>query len=257
MVNRESFSIESDGILISMALFIPECTDLLPGLILCHGMPAGSQISQVPASDDDPGYPDIAEECARAGFATLIFNFRGTGKSGGDYQPLGWARDLEAMLTFMHGVPQVDTSRIILLGSSMGAAVAIYVAAHHLDVAGLVTYASPASMTPRANPTEALEQLRHLGVIRNPEFPSSVEAWNQESLELSPIRWIEFIAPRPLLLLHGELDNLIPPDNAHLLFEQAGNPKEILILPNAGHRFRHETAALEQALRWMQKWFVY
>ena len=257
MVSYEEFSLESDGVLLSTALFTPEGSGSHPGLILCHGMPARPRSAEgaIP-SDQDPSYPALAQQCAEAGFATLIFNFRGAGASGGNYHPLGWVHDLNVVFDWMSAVPQVDAARIALLGSSMGAAIAIYVTAHREEVAGLVTYAGPAVMGPRLDPAEAVQRLRELGVIRDPDFPPSLEAWARESEELNPVEWIGRIAPRPLLVLHGEADDLVPPHNAHALFEQAGEPKELRLLSGAGHRFRGEPAAITTALAWLKERFL-
>lgn len=258
VVFREEFRLESDGILLAAALFVPEDASLHPGLILCHGMPAGPRLSgeQVGSGEEDPGYPELAERCARAGFVTLIFNFRGTGQSGGNYHPLGWARDLEAVLDWMGQLPQVDAKRIALLGSSMGAAVAMYVAAHRPEVAAVVSYAGPAAMGPRPNPADAVERLRESGLIRDTDFPPDLDAWSRESVEISPVEWIGKISPRPLLLLHGDADDLVPVENAFTLYQQAGEPKELRLLPGAGHRFRSEPAALETALEWLLRSLV-
>jgi len=255
VVFREDFRLESDGVLLAAALFVPEDAGLHPGLILCHGMPAGPRASGEGGrgSSEDLGYPELAEWCASEGFVTLIFNFRGTGESGGNYHPLGWARDLEAVLDWMSQLPQVDAERIALLGSSMGAAVAIYVAAHRPEVAAVVSYAGPAAMGPRPNPADAVERLREQGLIKDPDFPPDLEAWRQESVELSPVRWVGQISPRPLLLLHGDADDLVPVENAYTLYQKAGEPKELRLLPGAGHRFRGEPAALEIALEWLRR----
>ena len=254
MVTREEFRLESEGILLAAALVTPPGRGPHPGLILCHGMPAGrGSRSDAEGAGDDPGYPDLAEWCALEGFATLIFNFRGAGQSGGNYHPLGWARDLETVFDWMAQEPRVDGGRIALLGSSMGAAVAIYVTAHRPEVAALVTYAAPAGMGPRANPAEAVARLRAQGLIRDPDFPPSLEAWSQESAELSPLRWIERVSPRPLLLIHGEADDLVPVDNSLTLYQRAGEPKELRLLPGATHRFRGEPEALQVALEWLRE----
>ena len=255
MVLRENFWLESDGIPLASAIFTPDGPGPHLGLVICHGMPAGPRPApgaSAPA-DEDPGYPALAERCARQGFATLIFNFRGSGESGGNFHSLGWARDLEAALSWMRGVPDVDGARIALLGSSLGAAVAIYVAAHRPEVAGLAAYASPATMGMRPQPAEAVARLRELGDIRDHHFPPSLEAWSQEHTELSPREWIGQIAPRPLLLLHGEADDVVSPQNSRALFERAGEPKDLRLLPGAGHRSRHEERAITEALEWLKE----
>ena len=70
-----------EGISIVGELYIPEQGDrkAFPALCLCHGIPSGR-----PPEPGDKGYPGLAEKFCTAGFATLIFNFRGTGLSGGN-----------------------------------------------------------------------------------------------------------------------------------------------------------------------------
>ncbi|MBF8267011.1 MAG: prolyl oligopeptidase family protein [Dehalococcoidia bacterium] len=221
---------------------------------MCHGMPAGPRQTPGAAAPAgrDPDYPALAEMCAWEGFATLIFNFRGTGESGGNFHPLGWAQDLDAVVSWLLERPEVDGSRIALLGSSMGAAVAIYVAAHRKEVAALVAFASPAVTGPRPRPAEAVERLRALGVIRDPDFPPSLETWAEESQRLSPVEWVGKVASRPLLLLHGDADDVVSPESVYTLFERAGDPKELRLLPGVGHRFRHEGAVISAALEWLK-----
>jgi fermentation-respiration switch protein FrsA (DUF1100 family) len=43
------------------------------------------------------------------------------------------------------------------------------------------------------------------------------------------------LAPRPLLLVHGLADRLVPPDEARELFERAGSPRRLELLPGLGH----------------------
>ena len=168
---------------------------------------------------------------------------------------LCWAHDLEAALTWIQANPQVDEKKTMLLGSSMGAAVAIYVAAHRKEVAGLVSFASPAMMSRRDDPAQAIERLRELGVIRDEDFPSSLDAWNGEYETLNPMQWIAEISPRPLLILQGDADDVVPHLNASLLFEKAGEPKQLQLLPGVGHRFRQEEAAISASLEWLKRTF--
>ena len=253
-MNRvKRFRLDSEGIPLACALFTPGDAGPFPGLVICHGMPAGSpSILNAQPGHDGLDYPALADLCASQGFATAIFNFRGTGESAGNFHPLGWAHDLGTMLSWMQQNPLVDGDRIAVLGSSLGAAISIYVTAHRPEVAGLVTFASPAVLEPRAQPAKAVDTLRKLGVIRDPDFPSSLEAWNSEYAELNPLDWISRVAPRPLLILQGEADDVVPPQNAGNLFDMAGEPKEIKLLPGVGHRFRNEPVAVSTALEWLK-----
>ena len=53
--------------------------------------------------------------------------------------------------------------------------------------------------------------------------------------QVSPLDEIEAISPRAVLIVHGELDELIPVENAHRLYAAAGEPKELYVIANAGH----------------------
>jgi fermentation-respiration switch protein FrsA (DUF1100 family) len=52
---------------------------------------------------------------------------------------------------------------------------------------------------------------------------------------VEPIRSIRSISPRPLLLVHGDRDLTIPAEHSRRLFEAAGEPKELWIIPEVGH----------------------
>ena len=233
LVSRQDLRLDGDGVPLSATLFVPAGDGPHPGLVVCHGMPAGPRPEPDAPSPQDDGldYPGLAEWCALEGFATLIFNFRGTGDSGGNFHPMGWAHDLDALISWMLSRPEVDPARLTLLGSSMGAAVAVYAAAHRTEVAGLVSFAGPAETRTRSRPAEDVERMRAMGIIRDPEFPLSLEEWANEGVELSPARWVSMVAPRPLLILHGDADDVVPPDNAHLLYERAGEGRSCECCP--------------------------
>ena len=260
MVTRQDFRLDSSGISLAATLFVPPGPGPHPALAICHGMPAGPRTDPGASDTDTEGegleYPGLAEWCAWEGFATLIFNFRGTGESGGNFHALGWAQDLDSVVSWVIERPEVDPARVILLGSSMGATIAIYVTANRPEVAGLVSFAGPVVSRPRAEPAEAVERMRAMGIIRDPDFPPSLEEWANEGVVLSPIEWIGKVAPRPLLLLHGDADDVVSPDSVYTLFERAGEGKEMQMLPGVGHRFRSEATAIGVALEWLKGKFI-
>ncbi len=254
LVSGQDYRLDGAGVPLAATLFIPQGDGPHPGLVICHGMPAGPrpEPGAPPPLDDGLSYLGVAEWCALEGFATLIFNFRGTGESGGNFHPMGWAHDLDAVISWMLARPEVDAGRLVLLGSSMGAAVATYSAAHRPEVAGLVSFAGPAETRTRQRPAEDVERMREMGIIRDPGFPPSLEDWANEGLELSPSRWVSMIAPRPLLILHGDADDVVSPESAHVLYERAGEGKELRMLPGVGHRFRSEPTAMAAAIEWLR-----
>ncbi len=80
-----------------------------------------------------------------------------------------------------------------------------------------------------------------------------MDEWLNGFREAAPIRWIDRIAPRPLLILHGADDDLVDVEQARRLFEKARPPKEIAIVAGAGHKLRLSQKAMSLALEWLLK----
>jgi fermentation-respiration switch protein FrsA (DUF1100 family) len=51
----------------------------------------------------------------------------------------------------------------------------------------------------------------------------------------APIEAVAAVSPRPLLLIHGEADSTVAPHHSQRLLEQATGPKELWLVPEAGH----------------------
>jgi len=247
-MKRQDSTLYVDGLALPSSIFYPNISPS-PALCLCHGIPAGTY------NPTDEGYSVLAQRFADAGFATMIFNFRGAGEAEGNLDMTGWTRDLRAAIDHLFSSDIIDKSRLYLAGSSAGAAISIFATAHDARIAALVTFACPADFRFLANEQQArssIDHFRSIGLIKDPGFPPSVEAWLQGFSEVSPIRWVDKISPRPILLLHGEEDDIVPLEHAHRLVEHAGEPKQLLVLQGAGHRLRVEEAAITTALEWLR-----
>ncbi len=247
-MRRRDVSFEVEGIKLVGQVYIPE-EQPMPAVCLCHGVPRGGI-----SDPQDRGYPALAERLCKAGLATLIFNFRGTGDSGGNFDLLGWVRDLEVALDFLCSMREVD-GRISVMGFSGGAAVSVYVAAKDPRVSSVIACACPTSFRFAADAERAksaIQHFRNIGIIRDENFPPSLEAWVDGFQQVSPQNWIDKISPRPLLLIHGTKDEVVEPSSAWALYERAGEPKDILIIEGAGHRLRLEERAIDGALNWLK-----
>ncbi len=221
----------------------------LPALCLCHGIPA-----TVPVQGDQ-GYPLLAKSFCELGIITMIFNFRGAGLSEGNFDMLGWTRDLLGALDCLSAVREVDASRLFLMGFSGGAAAAVYVTAADPRVKALVSCASPTRFTmveSEEGLSAFLKQAREIGTIKDTAFPTSEKAWVANFRKVSPIRWITHITPRPLLIIHGDNDDVVSVSHARQLYRRAGEPKELAIIPGAGHRLRLDARAMEKARAWIR-----
>ena len=57
------------------------------------------------------------------------------------------------------------------------------------------------------------------------------------------------LSPRPLLLIHGALDTHTPPSQSEELYAAAHEPKQLWIVPGAGHAGCYDTATREYERR--------
>jgi len=250
MLNK-TVTLEVDGLQIVGQLFLPgEGGGLFPTVCVCHGIPSGN-----PPDPDDGGYPLLAEKLCGEGFAVFIFNFRGTGASGGNLDMPGWTRDLGAAIDYLGTLPEVDRSHLMLLGFSGGAAVSVYVAAQDRRVSSVVACACPAEFTFSSiaeGPQSVAEHFRSIGAIREKDFPRSAEEWLNGFKLVSPVEYVAGIAPRPLLVVHGSNDETVELSHAYRLYERAGEPKQIIIINGATHRLRQNDEAMARVLDWLK-----
>jgi uncharacterized protein len=206
---------------ISYALFTPD-TEPEAGVLILHG--AGSA---------KESHFDFARVCVAYGFAALSYDARGHGRSDGAFGP--WAiDDALAMLDLLRerGAPQVA-----LRGSSMGGFSAILAAARDGGAAAV------AAICP------APEDLLLLGLRsgRLDGFRADVEAlkpWLQSEVSLRDAA--ASLAPRTaLFLLHAQGDEQVPYTVSQELYEAAGRPKKLLLMPGGHHRSLQHDAEIQ------------
>jgi dipeptidyl aminopeptidase/acylaminoacyl peptidase len=248
MIKIEDISLEVDGITIAGQLYLPDGKAPFPVVCACHGIPAG-----IP-DPNDRGYALLAEQIAPHGLAVFIFNFRGAGASGGNLDMPGWARDLKAVVDYLYALPQLDSSRLCLLGFSAGAAVSVYLAAQDERVSAVAACACPAEFEffMHGDPGSIVDHYREIGAIRDDDFPHSPQEWLRGFEIVKPIDYVDKVSPRPLLLVHGTNDDVVDVSHARRLYAKAGQPKELVIIEGAGHRLRHSQEAMAVVIDWLK-----
>jgi fermentation-respiration switch protein FrsA (DUF1100 family) len=250
---KDPVVLEVDGIAIAGQVYLPDNRKQPPAVCLCHGIPSGN-----PPDPGDGGYPVLAEKLCHDGFAVLIFNFRGAGDSGGNLDMPGWTRDLKAAVDYLWGLG-VDKSRLSLVGFSAGAAVSIYVASQDKRVSGVAACACPAEFTlftAAGEPQPVIERFRSIGVIRDMDFPPSAGEWLAGFRQVSAVKHVAGVSPRPLLLVHGGRDDVVPVSHARRLYEMAQEPKQLIIIDGAGHRLRQDGRATAAVQDWLKSRYL-
>ncbi|MFC1908149.1 alpha/beta hydrolase [Chloroflexota bacterium] len=240
-MTKKNVTLEVDSLKIAGRLYLPNGRPPYPTVCICHGIPSKT------IDPKDKGYSPLAERIRRQGLAVFTFNFRGVGDSSGNLDLSGWTRDLKTTINFLCTLPEIDGSRLSILGFSAGAAVSIYVAAQDKRVSSIIACACPAEfnfITEAYEPQSVIDYFRDIGTIRDDEFPYSAEEWLSGFRLISPIEYVAKVAPRPLLLVHGNQDEIVNVSHAYRSYDRAREPKQIIIIDGAGHRLRDNDGAM-------------
>ena len=158
-------------------------------------------------------YVDHMRGIAAAGSSLLIPDYHGYGKSGGEPSQAGLYLDADAAYRWV--IEQGHTpDRIVIQGQSLGSAVAVDLAARE-ECAGVVLE-SPFNSASRV----AAHILPYVGPVVMRSFDSK--------RKIGGIR-------APLLIMHGDRDEMIPYELGKDLYEAAPEPKSFWTVAGAGH----------------------
>ena len=185
------------------------------------------------------------------GYNLMYFDFRALGESGGNTSSIGYleVKDLQAAIAFLKATRPFAAEKIGLYGLSMGGMVAICEAAQNPEIACVVAEASYYSFRRVVSRWAWV----HNKVPYFPLMPMILHyirrnlAVNPE--QFSPKHNIAKIASRPVFIIHGRYDNLVPAAQAKMLFKRAGEPKEIWLVPGAKHNQCAEVGGFEYKQR--------
>ncbi|PLS83492.1 MAG: hypothetical protein CYG59_00970 [Chloroflexi bacterium] len=170
----------------------------------------------------------------RAGNNVLLFDFRGCGESDPAPQSLAHLeqRDARAALRFVQA--RMPEAPIGIIGYSMGASIAILVAATEPAIRAVVADSPFAAMRDVIADAYVRRRLPTRPVL---DLTDAVTRWRYgyPFQAVRPIDVVGALAPRPFLLLHGTADTIIPVSHAHRIFAAAGEPKELVIFEGAQH----------------------
>ncbi len=150
------------------------------------------------------------EEVHRAGFAIFAYDYAGYGTSEGRPSEKAAYEDEVAAYDYLTAALKIPAENIIIYGRSVGSGPAVYIAARK-PVAGLILQSPFVS---------AFRVLTRIPLLPFDKFPNYRD-----------IRLIRC----PLLIIHGDADQVIAPWHGRKLFELAKEPKRYVSVPRAGH----------------------
>jgi fermentation-respiration switch protein FrsA (DUF1100 family) len=168
----------------------------------------------------------LAQILNEAGCSALMVEYRGYGGNPGAPSEQGLYRDARAALAFLESRADVDTSRLVYFGKSLGTGPAAHLAHEHTPAALVLD--SPFTSMPDA-------AARHY-----PYLPARRLVKDRYDT-LSKMGRITC----PVLVIAGEQDRIVPPHLSRQVYEEANEPKELLLVPGAGHNDLLAVASVE------------
>jgi fermentation-respiration switch protein FrsA (DUF1100 family) len=172
---------------------------------------------------------DIYILFANHGYGVLAWDFRAHGNSGGDFTSLGYyeVEDLKAALDYVLVQPEV--THVGGWGGSMGAVTMIRAAAQYPEIEAIV------ADSPFATLTDELDLRIPYPVLR-PLIRLFAEWQTGVSLnDVRPVDDVTIISPRPVFIIQGMQDAMVPLDSAQRIYDAAAEPKKIWTEPDAVH----------------------
>jgi putative redox protein len=217
-------------------------------VILCHGMDSNKNSEKLIF---------LARKLAAQNVLTLRFDFAFVGDSTGKFEDITYSGEVDDLRAAYAVMQDCRPGRVAVLGSSMGGTVALLFAATEASVAALVTLAAP--LHPENFPRHMLTatQLQNWRECGYTFF-------NGRRLNVSLLEDLERLnVPEsarsiscPVLILHGDADEVVPVNEAHELHACLSGAKRLSILRGTGHRLSDPVLmqrAMGEAFDWLTK----
>lgn len=155
----------------------------------------------------------LAKYLVKMGYGILLFDYRGYGGNDGRPSEHGFYQDGESAVAFLKS-KQLPENKMVFIGESIGSGVAVEIAKRH-DGCSLILQ-SPFKSLP------AIVRHHHPWLLIPP-----ADRFNS-------IAKIADIST-PVLILHGDLDTIVPFSHAEALYEKAKGPKQMIKYPYGNH----------------------
>jgi hypothetical protein len=169
---------------------------------------------------------DIAARFYAEGFSVFLFDYRGYGKSKGEPTEIGTYRDVKGALKYIREKIGVPLSKIVPVGESLGGAIVVELCTHY-DFRAIVLISTATSFS---------EVMFYL--YSGHDFQKKFDDIYNSSAKISKIH-------SPIMIVHGDHDELVPFKQGKELFRKANSPKIFYRVRGAGHNDIYEVGGKE------------
>ncbi len=203
-------------------------------------------------------YEDEVKLLTGLGYNCLLLDQRGYGRSAGEMLTYGWYErgDFDAVLDTLVNRYGIDRNRIGLWGFSMGASNAASIAAAHPEIKAVMLFA------PWSDPIPMAVHYVHKSFLIPPfllylpvRLGVEVGLWRSKAEIIDPAEEAKKVHC-PAIVIHGDADDIVPPELTKKLFEALAGPKELVVVPGAHHNDLIRTMGNEQYLELMKLFFT-
>ncbi|MGQ9530378.1 MAG: alpha/beta hydrolase [Candidatus Bathycorpusculaceae bacterium] len=266
-MKTEEVWINCEGLKLYGELHIPDNVPA-PALLICHGMNArGFHSLEI--------YAKLARAACEKGFVSLLFDFRGVGKSLGNFDyGFGEQEDVKCALNYLASREEVISNRIFVAGHSLGGAVSLYSVQNDNRVRGLVLWSTPNnhdhnvkkfithtrgklglywfmlfSWIDKLIDISKLFKLEVYGIKLRPKNVRS------KLMKLNECEAVSKLDALPLLVVIGDADPIVSVEEARQVFDLAKEPKTFLVVNGADHIYSgKKEVVINETLNWIKKW---
>lgn len=180
---------------------------------------------------------------AQQGYGVLSWDFRAHGESKGDTCTLGYYEtlDVEAALDYLLAQPNIE--HIGAWGGSMGGAATLLAAERRPEIEAVISDSTFTTMP------DSIKKRTRIQPLQAFIFLFAEQMTGIQIEDIDPLSAIDALAPRPVLIIYGEADSIVPNDAGALLYAAAGEPRELWSLPEIEHMQVYRTFPEEYTQR--------
>ena len=282
----------SETVPMAGVLFMPDgmaADEKRPGIVMCHGFTAVKEVlfPEIARRVATLGYVILTFDYRFLGASG--------GEPRRQILPMRQIEDIRNAVTFLQNQPEVNPERIGLLGVSLGGANVSYAAGVEERVKATVSVCGIGDcgrwirdachfwewkallqrLTEDRRERVVTGKLRYVharDIVPEPESTSVLfeqilrqyPQWNREITLASgealiayrPESVVEKISPRAIMWLHGDADERVSMEESASMFNKAGEPKKLVILPGLGHSDIVSGPGLDQSMPYIKEWFA-
>lgn len=185
-----------------------------------------------------------------AQWLALPLHPRGLGDAPGDFSASGWVEDIAAAVATL--LKEEGAHQVFVAGLGLGGALSIAAAAADPRIGGVATLGGPADLLAWTGDAKGfLNHARSVGLVRSPNL--DIDQWTREWRELRPLELARKLNPRPVMVIHGSDDEVVPDLDARALADAAGDGADLRLIAGAGHHLRNDPRAVAILLGWLSR----